>query len=167
MEAHIPRQPAPPTPLHTLVGHDPPQPSPRIHTNYVTRKVSDFMKIHSIRDDIDAGDCDGLNDSKIPRARVQGWHVTSQYVVLASFSSRDEFESYLDEISPYMSRLLAILKHTTLDLEILCTPRGDQLVKALTEVSCHGDSGVLNWLCSISHGTLCEVRRGSKWGDLW
>jgi hypothetical protein len=67
--------------------------------------------------------------------------VTSHYVPLPPFGSAAEWDAYMADIAPYMSRLLAVLKHTTMNLAILTTDRGDQLRRTLEEVTvtsqCH------------------------------
>jgi len=51
------------------------------------------------------------------------------------FASSAEWDEFLADISGYMSRLLAILKHTTLQLSILTSDSGENLRRLMDEVS--------------------------------
>ena len=67
---------------------------------------------------------------------IQGWHVTAHFVPLTTFASSAEWSEFLSDIAGYMSRLFAILKHTTLTLQlsILIDEAGDELRKLMDEV---------------------------------
>jgi len=65
---------------------------------------------------------------------IQGWHVTAHFVPLTTFASSAEWSEFLSDIAGYMSRLFAILKHTTLQLSILTDEAGDELRKLMDEV---------------------------------
>ena len=91
---------------------------------------------------------------------IQGWHVTSHFVPL-TFSSSAEWHEFLSAIAGYMSRLLAILKHTTLQLSILTRDAGEELRKLMDEVrkAYSADDfckmlNVLSFLCYPSYGPL-------------
>jgi len=49
-------------------------------------------------------------------------------------SASAEWNDFLSDIAAYMSRLLAILKHTTLQLSILTSESGEKLRKLMDEV---------------------------------
>jgi len=53
---------------------------------------------------------------------------------LTTFQTSAEWNEFLTDIAGYMSRLLAILKHTTLELSILTSDAGEELRKSMDEV---------------------------------
>jgi len=50
------------------------------------------------------------------------------------FANSTEWNDFLSDIAGYMSRLLAILKHTTLQLSILTSESGEKLCSQMDEV---------------------------------
>jgi len=50
------------------------------------------------------------------------------------FASLAEWSEFLSDIAGYMSRLFAILKHTTLQLSVLTCASGEKLRKLMDEV---------------------------------
>ncbi|ELU06933.1 hypothetical protein CAPTEDRAFT_226169 [Capitella teleta] len=61
-----------------------------------------------------------------------GWHETGKYLVLQPRSGL-EWDDFLSSIAPYMARILAVLKHSSLDLPILNQQKGIELRKVLEE----------------------------------
>jgi len=83
------------------------------------------------------------------------------HFVPLTFSSSAEWHGFLSAIAGYMSRLLAILKHTTLQLSILTSDAGEELRKLMDEVrkAYSADDfckmlNVLSCLCYPSYGPL-------------
>jgi len=50
------------------------------------------------------------------------------------FATSGEWNEFLSDIAGFMSRLFAILKHTTLQLSILTTDAGEKFRKLMDEV---------------------------------
>ncbi len=71
----------------------------------------------------------------------QGWHSYGPGMALRNKNGERKFtEGELSELTdmyaPYGARLMAILRHTNLDLPCLNTEQGEQLRHKLEEVSC-------------------------------
>ncbi|KAK3737158.1 hypothetical protein RRG08_016463 [Elysia crispata] len=62
----------------------------------------------------------------------QGWHESSQPINMPRLEGA-ALEEFLKAIAPYQARVLAILKHSSLQLPILTTPSGDQLRRKMEE----------------------------------
>ncbi|GFN74887.1 leucine-rich repeat serine/threonine-protein kinase 1, partial [Plakobranchus ocellatus] len=62
----------------------------------------------------------------------QGWHESPLPVSMPRLEGA-ALDEFLKGVAPYQARLLAILKHTNMQLPILTTPDGDQLRKRMEE----------------------------------
>lgn len=63
----------------------------------------------------------------------QGWHCSSGYIPLEPMEP-SAWDAFLSDIAGYMARALAVLKHTTMNLNILVSSKAEQLCKILEEV---------------------------------
>lgn len=77
----------------------------------------------------------------------QGWHCMPSFIPL-EWMDASLWDSFLSEIAGYMARALAVLKHTTMNLDILISSRAEQVCKLLEEVS---ETGILanEWISII------------------
>ncbi|RUS71044.1 hypothetical protein EGW08_021190 [Elysia chlorotica] len=62
----------------------------------------------------------------------QGWHESSQPISMPRLEGA-ALEEFLKEVAAYQARVLAILKHSNLQLPVLTTPAGDQLRRKMEE----------------------------------
>lgn len=63
----------------------------------------------------------------------QGWHESSLAICFPKMEMAAE-EEFMKSVSPYTARMLAILKHSKLNLPILTGPEGEQLCRQIEEV---------------------------------
>lgn len=104
-----------------------------------TGKHADIQQDHEgVHNDVPSGKSENGNKSTKYCFRLlceyeQGWHGSSE---LISFPDMDtaSLEEFLKSVSPYLARVLAILKYSRIDLPILTSPEGDQLCRKLEEV---------------------------------
>ncbi|XP_064623321.1 uncharacterized protein LOC135485349 isoform X1 [Lineus longissimus] len=61
-----------------------------------------------------------------------GWHVVEPSIP-CTLTSKLEQDKFLLSIAPYLIRILAVLKHSTLNLNMILTSEGDELVQNLQE----------------------------------
>lgn len=62
-----------------------------------------------------------------------GWHETQEEINFPPLEGA-ELEDYLKRIAPYVARVLAILKHSKINMPILTTPEGERFSRKLQDV---------------------------------
>ena len=74
---------------------------------------------------------------------LQGWHCTNEGFPVNLGGS--QLLKVFQHSAPYMGRILAILKHSSMNLDIISTGEGKKLIQILEKVDC---------LNSNKHGIL-------------
>ena len=78
-----------------------------------------------------------------------GWHEVKKYIPIKAMTSH-ELNDLLKEISGYMARILAVIRHSGLDLPVTQdTEEAQQLLRQMEDVS---DGGWWRWFVGVKLG---------------